>query len=47
LKVAHEVGVGNGTVERIKQEMTGPFRAQMKIRAAVTPIAKEAEDWAR
>ena len=25
LKVAREVGVGTGTVQRIKQEMTGPF----------------------
>src|SRR5262245_21454282 len=25
IKVAREVGVGNGTVQRIKQEMTGPF----------------------
>jgi hypothetical protein len=24
-KVAREVGVGTGTVQRIKQEMTGPF----------------------
>ena len=27
LKVAREVGVGTGTVQRIKQEMTGPFDA--------------------
>jgi DNA invertase Pin-like site-specific DNA recombinase len=25
LKVARELGVGTGTVQRIKQEMTGPF----------------------
>jgi hypothetical protein len=25
LKVVREVGVGTGTVQRIKQEMTGPF----------------------
>jgi integrase len=25
LKVARECGVGSGTVQRIKQEMTGPF----------------------
>jgi DNA invertase Pin-like site-specific DNA recombinase len=25
LKVARKVGVGTGTVQRIKQEMTGPF----------------------
>ena len=25
LKVAREVGVGTGTVQRIKEEMTGPF----------------------
>ena len=25
LKVAREVGCGTGTVQRIKQEMTGPF----------------------
>jgi DNA invertase Pin-like site-specific DNA recombinase len=25
LKVAREVGVGTATVQRIKQEMTGPF----------------------
>jgi DNA invertase Pin-like site-specific DNA recombinase len=25
LKVAREIGVGTGTVQRIKQEMTGPF----------------------
>jgi hypothetical protein len=24
-KVAREVGVGTGTVQRIKEEMTGPF----------------------
>jgi hypothetical protein len=27
LKVARELGVGTGTVQRIKQEMTGPFDA--------------------
>ena len=25
LKVARELGVGTGTVQRIKEEMTGPF----------------------
>jgi hypothetical protein len=25
IKVAHEIGVGVGTVQRIKQEMKGPF----------------------
>ena len=25
LKVAREIGVGTGTVQRVKQEMTGPF----------------------
>jgi DNA invertase Pin-like site-specific DNA recombinase len=25
LKVAHELGVGTGTVQRVRQEMTGPF----------------------
>jgi chemotaxis receptor (MCP) glutamine deamidase CheD len=25
LKVARELGVGSGTVQRVRQEMTGPF----------------------
>jgi hypothetical protein len=25
IKVAREIGVGTGTVQRIKEEMTGPF----------------------
>jgi len=36
LKVAKTLGVGTGTVQRIKEEMSGPFGASADVEAFAT-----------